>query len=196
MIPCLKCSAENDDAAKYCDQCGTALNPELHGKALPTPCPACSGEVREVPSIMAVCQRCGLSLGEAAAAAVEAPPVPAEPEAVPAAKPPEKAWPCPICALENPVDAALCADCGIVFKETYKALPCPRCKTEARGDKCSCGTILTLSKLVEFVDETVHWVCPTCKQLYTGEKKECPDCRDTLEPADDLKDYAAKSRQS
>ncbi|MFA5137919.1 MAG: zinc ribbon domain-containing protein [Elusimicrobiota bacterium] len=189
MIQCPKCSAENDDEALFCDQCGTAISPDALGGALDQPCPACGGEVRETQSVLAVCQACGLNLGEhPASGCQECAPAAAEHGPAPAPEEVEK-WPCPVCAMENPQGAAQCSDCGIVFKKSPRLRPCPRCSAEVSGDTCNCGAILTLDKLMEYVDPSVQSVCSVCKQLYSVKKDSCPDCGGELEPAEDLKNH-------
>jgi predicted amidophosphoribosyltransferase len=199
MIQCPKCSVENDDEALFCDQCGTAVSPDALGGVLDQPCPACGGEVREVQSVAAVCRVCGLNLGEhVPSSCQECAPLAAEhglangtgpSNSGPAPAPPAhvETWPCPVCAVENPKGAAQCADCGIVFKKSPRPRPCPRCSAEVSGDTCDCGAILTLDKLLEYVDPSVQGVCPVCKQLYSVKKDRCPDCGGELETAEDLK---------
>ncbi|HBL19234.1 MAG: hypothetical protein A2X36_03050 [Elusimicrobia bacterium GWA2_69_24] len=194
MIRCQRCSSDNDDEARYCDQCGAALAGAAPGKFLPDPCPACGGKLAEVPSTAAACRECGLRLADGAALPAEGSahaeePAPSDREVAPSPADGPK-LPCPVCALENPQDAARCGDCGIVFKKRPGLLVCPRCSAECSDDKCGCGAILTLARLVEYVDESVQSVCPVCKSLFSVRRDACSDCGSELEPAADLKAYA------
>lgn len=191
MIPCPKCARENDDKALYCDQCRTPVTAEAPAAALAESCPACGGAVREVPVLAAVCGDCGLALGEggpeAAGAHEAAPSGPAEPEA-PESGP---ATPCPVCGTGNPARAAQCAGCQIAFTKSRNRLECPKCSAETDEEKCGCGAVLTLPKLLGYVDASVRVVCPLCKQLFTRERSECSDCGGPTRPADALKALAA-----
>ena len=97
---------------------------------------------------------------------------------------------CPLCGAENPGGAVKCAGCGIIFRETRSAQACPRCEREVRGGKCECGAILTLRKLLEYVEPSVRFVCGRCKQPYAVFQPKCPDCGGGLLSADRLKAYA------
>lgn len=188
MTPCPKCSRQNAEDALYCDQCRTAVSPAAPAETHPEPCPACGGVVREAPSVVCLCSDCGLALGEAPAGAAakaagrEAPADDAPPEG--------PLTPCPVCAAEYPVGSGLCGSCGIRFGRG--TAPCARCGEETDEDKCACGAIQTLQKLLGFVDPTVRVVCVSCKQLFTVARAECSDCGGRTLPADDLKARAAR----
>lgn len=186
MIPCPKCSRENDDKALYCDQCRTPVAAASRGAVLDEACPACGGEVREVPSTAAECSDCGLALGEGGA---EEPP--AKPGAMPEAPKPDdgEKSACPVCGAGNGARAGRCAGCGLCFGAAQGA--CPRCEAEAEGDKCECGAVLTLSRLLGYVDGSVKVVCSTCKQIYTIDRAACSDCGGQTRPADALRKLAA-----
>lgn len=196
MIPCPKCARENDDKALYCDQCRTPVSPEAAGAVLEAPCPACGGAMREVPSTAAACGDCGLTLGEGGPAGQEGghpegePSGPAETQAHDGG---EKS-PCPVCAVENPAGATQCGGCKLAFKKPRRPLACPKCSEESMDDKCPCGAVLTLSKLLGYVDGSVRVVCSVCKQLFTVDRDECSDCGGATRPADALRELAASGR--
>ncbi len=202
MIPCPKCSRENDDKALYCDQCRTPVSPESQGAVLDEDCPACGGEVREVPSTAAECSDCGLALGDGGpregggaaepGASAKATAKPAVPTDAPAADDGDKS-PCPVCGTENGTQAESCADCGLGFGAAVGS--CPKCSAEAEGDKCECGAVLTLARLLEYVDGSVKVVCSTCKQLFTVDRAACSDCGGPTRPADALKALSAARRR-
>ncbi|TBR21907.1 hypothetical protein EPO15_09090 [bacterium] len=197
MSPCPKCARQNADDALYCDQCRTAVSPDVPAAVQEDPCPACGGEVREVPSILALCSDCGIALGEGAGEGAAAPekapgappaPAPAAPEA-----PGEKAA-CPVCGEGNAAGAPLCAGCGIGFGKSRGARTCPKCEAEASGDQCGCGAILTLAKLLDYVSPSVRVVCSVCKQPFTVDRGECSDCGGETLPADGLRGLASERR--
>lgn len=203
MIPCPKCPRQNSDEALYCDQCRTAVSPKVSGETLADPCPACGGGVREVPTMMAVCGDCGISLGEGgpdgAAGHVDGPagagsgrgvPDHEEPGTEPAADAGETS-PCPVCGTENPARAAACSECRIAFGAGRRMLECPKCSERTDEEKCGCGAVLTLTKLLGYVDPSVKVVCALCKQLYTIDRPTCSDCGSETRPADALKARAA-----
>jgi predicted amidophosphoribosyltransferase len=106
--------------------------------------------------------------------------------------PAERQEPCPVCATKNAEDADLCAGCGLAFEALNKDISCPRCALPCSGDTCACGAILTLPKLIEFLEPSVQQICPRCKQLFTGKATECAVCGADLLPAERLKAYAAR----
>jgi len=59
------------------------------------------------------------------------------------------------------------------------------------GDKCECGAILTLPKLLQYVEPSVRFVCSRCKAPYSKVQEKCPDCGAGLISADRLKAFAA-----
>lgn len=101
---------------------------------------------------------------------------------------------CPVCGTGNPPQARLCRDCGISFSTAGRPIPCPRCTKPCSGDTCACGAIMTLPKLLSYVDDSVSYVCPRCKHLLTVKAEECPTCAGNVIPADRLKACAAEER--
>lgn len=194
MIACPKCSRENDDKALYCDQCRTAVSPDVPSPVHKDPCPACGGQVREIPSVMAACGDCGIALGEATPAAggrhAEDASEPAHSGAAPAVEAGEKV-PCPVCGEGNAAGALDCAGCLIGLKPSREPRACPKCSAETSEDKCDCGAVLTLAKLLSYVDPSVKVVCSLCKQPFTVDRRECSDCGSETLPAASLKAYAA-----
>ncbi|MFA6316871.1 MAG: zinc ribbon domain-containing protein [Elusimicrobiota bacterium] len=194
MIPCPKCSAENDDQARCCDQCGSRLSEE-GGPLLEMPCPACDGDVREVLVPMAVCQECGLHLSADGSPAPSSPcreaaaEAPAETAAT--AEPAEEERPCPVCETPNRGSAEACTTCGLVFGRITHPVTCPRCQAACGDDKCDCGAVLTLSKLLEYVDPSIKVVCPSCKGLFSKKMDVCPDCGAALRSAESLRSFAS-----
>jgi predicted amidophosphoribosyltransferase len=100
--------------------------------------------------------------------------------------------PCPLCGAENPQSAPKCASCGLWFHRLRAPAPCPRCERPVVGDgKCECGAILTLPKLLEFVERSVRWVCLRCRAPYAQPQAKCPDCGGGLTSADRIKAFAS-----
>jgi DNA-directed RNA polymerase subunit RPC12/RpoP len=97
--------------------------------------------------------------------------------------------PCPLCGKENVKGAAMCAGCRILFRG--KSVECPRCGEQASGDRCSCGAILTLKKLLEYMEPEVLYVCPKCHQPFEKTIVDCPDCGERVLHADRLKKHAS-----
>ena len=116
-------------------------------------------------------------------------PAAAEPEA--AAPEPGKTHPCPLCGAECSEEAPRCVGCGIWFHGFRTPQPCPRCERLVSGDKCECGAILTLPKLLQYVEPSVRFVCTRCKAPYTIFQAKCPDCGGGLLSADRIKAFAA-----
>ena len=217
MIRCEKCGQEHADGAVFCLQCGRNLE-EAPG-AGPGPeeprCPECGGKVRAGEGGKGVCTDCGTELvaRSDAPSAAEAlsrlikeklrAGIPLE-LAVDAAcaeflRGPEQApdeplgfEACPVCGQDHARGSEQCEGCGIVLMANPQRRPCPRCGEEVSGETCGCGAILTLDKLVEFVDPAVQHVCPTCKQLFTVDLADCPSCGSKVLRAARLKEYAAR----
>jgi len=97
--------------------------------------------------------------------------------------------PCPLCGARTDAGAAQCAACGLWLRETRSAKPCPRCDRAVSGGKCECGAILTLARLMDYVEPSVRFVCRRCKQPYAVFQAKCPDCGGGLLSADRLKAY-------
>lgn len=198
MLPCPKCPRENDDKALYCDQCRTAVSPEVQGSVLKDPCQACGGTVREVPSVMAACGDCGIVLGEATHGAggqqAQGPSGPSDSSEEPASGGAGAKTPCPVCGEGNAVGALECGRCFIGLKASREPRACPKCSAETAEEKCDCGAVLTLAKLLSYVDASVKVVCSVCKQPFTVDRRECSDCGAQTLPADALKALAASRR--
>ena len=221
MRICPGCQSENDDEAKFCDQCAS----DLEQKAEESFCPDCGGKIEKVDEGKGACMQCGAQFIEKEAEASGEPAAELAPggelsrliraklragapleyavdascaeflAALPAkAAEPVKAESaaCPVCGKENGKNASQCAGCGILFRVTGKLVMCPRCSTAASGDKCSCGAFLTLSKLIEYVEPSVSYVCPRCKQLFSGVATKCSDCGAEVVRAERLKKYASE----
>ncbi len=205
MIICSKCCGENKDDADYCNQCSNPLDKEaetiedsravvegkddsLHAAETSTQLSSrklsqlIQGKLRAgIPLELAVDASCGEFLTEFS-------------NIQNARFQPKKSetWECPVCGNENDLAAIQCDGCGIVFKDTGKTISCPRCSTPCREGKCSCGAFLTLAELVEYVDPSVLYVCPRCKQLFNAVMVKCADCDAELLQATRLKQYASK----
>jgi hypothetical protein len=232
MIVCSKCYDENDDDARFCEQCGLALdrNPEgVEPAAVESCCPDCGGKVKNIREGEGVCTQCGAELVEDKDGARDEPPPELTPSrklsrliqeklrtglplglAIEAAcdelipgpsdvKRPEAPSPkieneeCPVCGASNDKAAAKCSGCGILFsKSSAEPIPCPRCSMPCSGERCSCGAFLTLPKLLEYVDSTVLYVCPRCKQLFNAVTVKCSDCDAGVILAARLKRYASE----
>ena len=128
-----------------------------------------------VPLEMAVAEGCR----EAFSAPAEAAPEPGEPQA------------CPLCGAECPDEAKRCGGCGIWFHGSRTPQPCPRCERLASGEKCACGAIMTLPKLLQYIEPSVRFVCSRCKAPYAASREKCPDCGGGLLSADRIKAFAA-----
>jgi predicted amidophosphoribosyltransferase len=99
--------------------------------------------------------------------------------------------PCPLCGVENAADSPRCTGCGIYFGRLRKPVPCPRCERPVAGDgACECGAILTLPKLLEFIEPTVRFVCSRCRAPYAVAQPKCPDCGGGLISAERIKAFA------
>lgn len=223
---CPACKAENDERAVYCDQCGQPLSATAGAaEPAEGGCPACGGVVESGGGGKGVCRGCGLELAEVAeeaapakadAAAVErltaailkrvaagAPLGTAVAEgcreafSAPAAAPePGEPQECPLCGAECPDEAARCGGCGIWFHGFRTPQPCPRCERPVPGDACECGAILTLPKLLRYVEPSVRFVCSRCKAPYAVPRPECPDCGGALLSADRIKAFAAGGKDA
>ena len=217
---CPACKSENEEDAAYCDQCGQHLAAAgTPDDAESGGCPACGGVVEDRGDGKGVCAGCGLELTETptepapngavekltaailrrtrAGVSVEQAVVeacrelyaPASEEEAPAPAVPAK--PCPLCGAENPETAARCGGCGIWFRPPRPAEACPRCERPAPpGGKCECGAILTLPKLLEYIEPSVKFVCSGCKQPYAVFRQKCPDCGGGLISAERIKAFA------
>lgn len=102
----------------------------------------------------------------------------------------EDALACPLCGAENRVGDGQCSGCGLWLRESRSPQPCPRCERPVRGGKCECGAILTLAKLLQYVESSVRFVCSRCKQPYAVSQPKCPDCGGGFVSAERLKAYA------
>ncbi len=151
--------------------------------------------MRELPSVMAACGDCGIALGEGGPGAAEhraagssagaEGPVPEPGEA-------GEKTPCPVCGEENLVESLECGRCLIGLKPSREPRACPKCSAETAEDKCDCGAVLTLAKLLSYLDASVRVVCSVCKQPFTVDRRECSDCGAPTLPADALKALALR----
>ncbi|MBI5595599.1 MAG: zinc ribbon domain-containing protein [Elusimicrobia bacterium] len=200
MTPCPKCMRQNAEDALYCDQCRTAVSPQAGGSEHEDPCPACGGTVREVPSVLAVCADCGIALGEGGPGGQDCrlpqPEAAAPaPHAQDAAEEDGEKSPCPVCGTGNVETALQCGGCRIAFDKPRLPLACPKCEAETMDEKCACGAILTLPRLLGYVDASVKVVCSVCKQLFTVARDSCSDCGGETRPVDGLREHAASGRR-
>ncbi|MDE2492228.1 MAG: zinc ribbon domain-containing protein [Elusimicrobia bacterium] len=219
-LSCPACKADNDEDARYCDQCGQHL---VESEAAEGGCPACGGTVEDKGEGRGVCAGCGLELVETPAEGRAAAPAPDEgfaarlteailakvrggvpvEQAVPdscreaLAAPADgttaasgKTLPCPVCASENPEEAPRCAACAVWFEARHPAAECPRCGASASGAKCRCGAILTLPALLDLLEPSVKSVCRSCKQPNVSASGACPDCGAELVSAEGLRAFA------
>jgi predicted amidophosphoribosyltransferase len=197
-----------DDAGGACPACGGVVESRGDGKGV---CASCGLELFEtdddeepaavdagtvarltaaivrgansgLPLERAVADGCREVFSEAAAPAASS-----VKEQAPAGKP----LTCPLCGVEGPADSERCGGCGLWFGEPHGAHACPRCDREVRGGKCECGAILTLPKLLEYVEPAVRFVCSKCKAPYAVSQPKCPDCGGGLISAERIKAFAA-----
>lgn len=196
--------ADGGEGEGACPACGGAVESRGGGKGACAGCgleltetaaepPSAKGDAGTAERLTAAILRktsSGLALERAVAEAcadVLGAPAPEE-----AAKPAGAPVPCPLCGVENPDDAARCSSCGLWFTRLRSPQPCPRCERGVAGDgKCECGAILTLPKLLEYVERSVRWVCSRCKAPYAAARPKCPDCGAALLCAERLKAFAA-----
>jgi predicted amidophosphoribosyltransferase len=185
-----------------------------------SPCPDCGGKVEETEPGKGVCSRCGVKLvskettpppatGSASVLAgrlAEAIMVKLKAglplqdaiyrscaELLPegATMPPEgEEVECPLCGKRT--REAACPGCGLAFESSPASVRCPRCEEERSGDVCECGAILSLPKLLSFVDASVLYVCSKCRKPLTRYVSPCPDCGGALLLAARLKDRAGR----
>ena len=102
-----------------------------------------------------------------------------------------KLHPCPLCGAECSEEAPRCVGCGLWFHGFRTPQACPRCDRMVAGDKCECGAIMTLPKLLQYVEPSVKFVCSRCKGPYSKFQAKCPDCGGGLISADRIKAFAA-----
>ena len=220
---CPACKAENDEEALFCDQCGQPLTaPEAGGGSVEGACPACGGVVDDAGGGKGVCRSCGLELvAEDGAPPVKADAnavarlTAAILQRAGAGEPLAKAvadacrevfqssseeapvsgrtHPCPLCGAECSEEAPRCVGCGIWFQGFRTPQACPRCERMVAGDKCECGAILTLPKLLKYIEPSVRFVCSRCKAPYAASQPKCPDCGGGLVSAERIKAFAAEA---
>lgn len=210
MILCQQCSNENTDDSDFCDRCGDRLvqdakNRDSEIAESEVAFPKEDDSNAEVDPSIPLSRQLSESIKQKVNAgmpldfAIEESCVElvAEP-AFQQSRPRQdhekqvemKSEDCPVCGEENASDEAQCGKCGIVLKRTSEFVTCPKCGLKTcNSGKCECGTILTLSRLLEFVDPSVMSICRRCKQLYTAYRPLCSDCGGDLVPADRLKKY-------
>src|SRR5689334_11503455 len=124
-MKCPTCGTENDAANRFCDQCGSRLEPSgaspqvaaavaAQPTAAAATCPSCGAVV--LPG-EAFCDECGASLSGVApvagAASYDAPTVYAPPVPISTAVPAKAAGvACPACGHENMPGDRFCDNCG------------------------------------------------------------------------------------
>lgn len=180
---------ENRGGGKgVCRSCGLELH-EAEGEAPPPPGDA--GAVGRLTAAIVKKTGEGLPLEQAVAEGWrEAFAAPAA-EGAGAPSEPGEAQHCPLCGAECPDAAKRCEGCGIWFHGSRTPQACPRCERLVSGDKCECGAILTLPKLLKYVEPSVKFVCSRCKAPYAKQQAKCPDCGGGMISAERLKAFAA-----
>src|SRR5437867_10283996 len=113
-MKCPTCGTENEATNRFCDQCGSRLEPSAAPTAAAATCPSCGAVV--LPG-EAFCDECGAALSGVApavsAASYDAPTVYAPPTpsgAAPAANPQGPV--CPACGHQNLPGDRFCDNCG------------------------------------------------------------------------------------
>lgn len=175
-----------DDGKGVCSRCGL----ELVEVPEPSSAKADAGTVARLTAAILSKTRAGRSVEEAVAEGCrevfDAPP----PE--PAAKNEGEPILCPLCGENNPGEAARCGGCGLWFQGLRSSQQCSLCERSVFGDgKCECGAILTLPKLLEYIESSVRWICARCKAPYARTQANCPDCGGELLSSERIKAYAA-----
>ncbi|MFI5345051.1 MAG: zinc ribbon domain-containing protein [Elusimicrobiota bacterium] len=199
-----------DGAEGGCPACGGAVESRGDGKGV---CSGCGLELVETPAepaapatdadavarlTAAILRRTngGLPIDQAVAEGCrEVLGSPAPDASAPQASAPQAGAPapCPLCGVENAAEAQRCVGCGLWFGRLRKAQPCPRCERPVAGDgACECGAILTLPKLLEFIEPAVKFVCSRCRAPYAVAQAKCPDCGGGLISAERIKAFAAR----
>lgn len=175
------------DGKGVCARCGLEL---VETAEEPAPHAADAGTAGRLTAAILAKTQSGLTLDRAVADACRE--VLSAPAAAPAASKSAEPIPCPLCGAENHEDAPHCSACGLWFRKLRTPQPCPRCERPVAGDgHCSCGAVLTLPKLLEFIEPKVRFVCGRCKAPYAVFQPKCPDCGGGLISADRIKAFAA-----
>lgn len=120
-MKCTNCQTENNDKAKYCRMCGSALNAVkiLQRSELQTKlCPACNNTCKPNAKF---CRKCGHHFSLAATPSV------AEPQTLPILQPEQniissvgltaETKPCPSCSNILKLNAKFCGKCGFNFEQ-------------------------------------------------------------------------------
>lgn len=199
-------AAAEDGGAGGCPACGGAVEDRGEGTGV---CRSCGLELHETPGeapavtadagaverlTAAILRKTGSgvplerAVSEGCREALSAPAA-AAPGA--AAHEPGETHPCPLCGAECSEEAPRCVGCGIWFHGLRTPQACPRCERMVAGDKCECGAIMTLPKLLQYVEPSVRFVCSRCKGPYSKFQEKCPDCGGGLLSADRIKAFAA-----
>ena len=198
----LTVAEKTDDAEQAgCPACGGIVQDRGDGNGV---CGECGLELAETPTELApdgvvekltaaVLRRAnaGIPIQQAVVEACQEIYAPHSEETASAVTATETAHPCPLCGAECPESAARCGGCGLWFHQPRAAESCPRCERPASpSGKCDCGAVLTLPKLLKYIEPSVRFICKQCKQPYTILHPKCPDCDGGLISAERIKAYA------
>ena len=201
--------AESEEGAEGgCPACGGVVENRGGGKGV---CRSCGLELFETPGeappakadagaierlTAAILKKSGAGVSLETAVAESCREVFAAPADGPAEKmhEPGRTYPCPLCGAECSEEAPRCVGCGIWFEGFRTPQPCPRCELPVAGDKCECGAIMTLPKLLHYIEPSVRFVCSRCRAPYSKFQEKCPDCGGGLLSADRLKSFMADRR--
>ncbi len=179
---------DRNDGIGVCSSCGLELTETFE----PPPVKAAAGTVERLTAAILEKTRAGRSVEQAVFEGCREVFETSAPS--PAAKKAGEPVLCPLCGEENLEEAARCRGCGLWFQHLRSPQPCPLCELGVSGDgKCECGAILTLPKLLEYVDASERWICSSCKAPYARvQAGACPDCGGDLLSAERIKAFAGR----
>ncbi|MDE2511912.1 MAG: zinc ribbon domain-containing protein [Elusimicrobia bacterium] len=193
---------EGGDEDGGCPACGGAVESGGDGKGV---CADCGLELVETPAehtapavdagaverlTAAILRRTGAGLPVDQAVAEGCREVLGTPAADAGSAAPGEPVPCPLCGELNADEATRCVGCGIWYGVPRTPQPCPRCERPTAAAKCQCGAILTLPKLLEFIEPSVRFICARCRAPYAVSRPNCADCGGALLSADRIKTFA------
>ena len=180
---------DRSDGKGVCLSCGLELTETSEE---PSPVKADAGTVERLAAAILEKTRAGRTVEQAVVEGCRE--VLSAPSQNPDGKKTGEPAPCPLCGEDNPVEAARCGSCGLWFQNLRSPQKCPLCERGVLGDgKCECGAILTLPKLLEYVESSVRWICSKCKAPYAlAQTAACPDCGGNLLSADRIKAFAGR----